>query len=99
MRPAGLKAFEARLEEKSGIGAPSKGTPRSLAMLMRSSFVPAKAWEFFQAQPAWYRSDGHVVGDQREERRDQAQGGSPPLIEDSEHERTINSLTRPSSQV
>jgi uncharacterized protein YdeI (YjbR/CyaY-like superfamily) len=55
MQPAGLKAFAARLEEKSGTYSYEQvhGDLREpyLRMLRRNK----AAWQFFEAQPPWYR--------------------------------------------
>jgi uncharacterized protein YdeI (YjbR/CyaY-like superfamily) len=55
MRPAGRKAFAARLEKKSGIYAYEQrheGLQEPYESLLRKN---AAAWSFFQAQPPGYR--------------------------------------------
>jgi len=55
MRPAGLDAFQARRENKSGIYAYEQRTEK-LPEPYESEFKKNKtAWDFFQAQPPWYR--------------------------------------------
>jgi uncharacterized protein YdeI (YjbR/CyaY-like superfamily) len=73
MQPAGLEAYQARKESKSGI--------YSYEQKQRSAEIPAQyekllkrnktAWEFFQAQPAWYRKQAFwwVVSAKKEETR------------------------------
>jgi uncharacterized protein YdeI (YjbR/CyaY-like superfamily) len=55
MKPAGIAAFEARLEKKTGIYAyenrPVELEAAYAAVLRRNE----KAWTFFEAQPPWYR--------------------------------------------
>jgi uncharacterized protein YdeI (YjbR/CyaY-like superfamily) len=69
MQPAGLKAFQARKEYRSGI----------YSYEQRSAVLPAPyekrlkenkaAWEFFRAQPAWYRKQAfwYIVSAKKEE--------------------------------
>ena len=55
MRPAGIKAFAARTENRSGIYAYEQRTdtlPAAYAKIMRKN---KPAWDFFQAQPPSYR--------------------------------------------
>lgn len=55
MKPAGLKAFQARKENRSGIYSyeqRSEKLPDPYATIFRQN---KKAWEFFQAQAPWYR--------------------------------------------
>jgi len=56
MRPAGLKAFDARSEAKSGIYAYEQRKAASLDPQFEKRFrANRKAWIFFQAQPPSYR--------------------------------------------
>jgi uncharacterized protein YdeI (YjbR/CyaY-like superfamily) len=56
MRPAGLKAFAQRKEEKSGIYAYENRKTAVLNKADEKRFRSnPKAWEFFQRQPAGYR--------------------------------------------
>ena len=71
MQPAGLRAFEARKEDRSGIYSYEQ-RPASLvepyAQLMREN--PA-AWEFFRAQPPSYQriATWYIVSAKREDTR------------------------------
>jgi uncharacterized protein YdeI (YjbR/CyaY-like superfamily) len=72
MRPAGVKAFELRKEEKSGIYAYEN---RKLAVLGKAEEkrfrMRRKAWDFFQNQPAGYRKlmTWWVISAKKEETR------------------------------
>jgi len=71
MRPAGLKAFAARLENKSGIYSYEQRRDQleePYAGLMKKNKA---AWEFFNAQPAGYRKvvGWWIVSAKREETR------------------------------
>lgn len=56
MRPAGLKAFALRKEEKSGIYAYENRKSAVMAKADEKQLrANRKAWEFFQRQPAGYR--------------------------------------------
>ena len=71
MQPAGVKAFEARLENKSGIYSyeqRSTELPPELDEILRKNRA---AWEFFHAQPPSYRKNifWWIVGAKREETR------------------------------
>jgi uncharacterized protein YdeI (YjbR/CyaY-like superfamily) len=56
MLPAGLKAFELRREEKSGIYAYENRKSAVLGKADEKQFLARpKAWDFFQRQPAGYR--------------------------------------------
>jgi uncharacterized protein YdeI (YjbR/CyaY-like superfamily) len=74
MRAAGLKAFELRKEEKSGIYAYEnrKSAVLGEAAVRRFQSGP-NAWDFFQSQPASYRQTAiwWVVTAKREETRQQ----------------------------
>jgi uncharacterized protein YdeI (YjbR/CyaY-like superfamily) len=72
MRPEGLKAFELRKEEKSSIYAYEQKGEAKLDEASEQQFRShAKAWEFFQSQPAWYRKQAvyRVISAKREETR------------------------------
>ena len=71
MRPAGLKAFEARRENRSGIYAYEQRTdqlPDPYAERLKKNKA---AWDFFQAQRPYYRklASWWVVSAKREETR------------------------------
>ena len=94
MQPAGLRAFGERTEEKSAIYAYEQKDAAKLDEASEQRFrANTKAWEFFQSQPAWYRRGAiwWVISSKREETRLKRLA---TLIEDSEHGRTIASLTR-----
>jgi hypothetical protein len=55
MQPAGLKAFEARTEERSGIYSAEQGDIAFSAEQEQQFKANKKAWEFFQLQPPSYR--------------------------------------------
>ncbi len=95
MRPEGLKAFEARKEEKSGIYAYEQREKAELDDAAEQQFrAHPNAWTFFQNQPVSYRKAAvwWVVSAKKEETR---QSRLTRLIEDSENARTIPPLTRP----
>ena len=74
MRPAGLKAFELRKEEKSGIYAYENRKSAVLGEAAEKRFRSRpKAWDFFQSQPASYRQTAiwWVVTAKKEETRQQ----------------------------
>jgi uncharacterized protein YdeI (YjbR/CyaY-like superfamily) len=95
MRPAGLKAFEERGPERTGIYSYEQ---RHLAELgdeyEREFRADERAWEFFQAQPPGYRKTATwwVVSAKKEETRRRRLA---TLIDDSRQGRTIRQLTRP----
>ena len=94
MRPAGLAAFERRSEERSGVYSHEQGDAAKLDEESERRFqANTKAWEFFQAQPAWYQRAAvwSVVSAKRADTRERR---FATLIEDSEHGRTIRQLTR-----
>lgn len=94
MRPAGRKAFAERTEEKSGIYAyEQRNTPTLDEADERQFQANEQAWSFFQAQAAWYRRTAvwWVISAKKEETRRKRLAA---LISDSEHGRTIPSLTR-----
>ncbi len=56
MRPAGLKAFQKRKEEKSAIYSYEQKKSIQLSAEYEKRFrADKKAWEFFQKQAPWYR--------------------------------------------
>ncbi len=71
MRPAGLKAFKARVENKSGIYSYEQRQsklPEPYANILKKNKV---AWDFFQAQPSSYRKmiGWWIVSAKKEETR------------------------------
>jgi uncharacterized protein YdeI (YjbR/CyaY-like superfamily) len=74
MRPAGLKAFERRTEEKSGIYAYENRKSAVLGAAAVKQFRSSpKAWAFFQKQPAGYRqlATWWIISAKKEETRQQ----------------------------
>lgn len=56
MRPAGVKAFEARRGDKTGIYAYEQRRNAKLTPQFTKQFRANKtAWDFFRSQPSWYR--------------------------------------------
>ena len=98
MRPAGLKAFEKRVEEKSGIYAYEQRNVAELGAAYEQQFrANKKAWDFFQGQAPWYRKAAiwWVMSAKKEEIRLKRLA---MLSEDSQHGRTVPPLTRPTDQ-
>ena len=94
MRPAGLKAFERRTDERSAIYSYEQRTKARLDPEAERSFRGnKKAWAFFQAQPPSYRSTAlwWVISAKRQETR---QKRLATLIRDSQNGRTVGPLTR-----
>jgi uncharacterized protein YdeI (YjbR/CyaY-like superfamily) len=72
MRPAGLAAFEKRSEAKTGTYAYEQKEGAELEKAEEKQLCANKAaWEFFQAQPPWYRRNAiwRVVSAKKEETR------------------------------
>jgi len=94
MRPSGVKAFEARKGDKTGIYAYEQRKHARLAPAYEKQFrANKKAWEFFQAQPPWYRRTAsyRVISAKQEETR---QKRLNQLIKDSAAGRPIKELAR-----
>jgi uncharacterized protein YdeI (YjbR/CyaY-like superfamily) len=94
MRPAGLKAFERRTDERSAIYSYEQRKKARLDPEAERSFrANKKAWAFFQAQAPGYRKTAiwWVISAKREETR---QKRLTTLIGDSQNGRTIGPLTR-----
>lgn len=93
MQPAGLKAFQDRKEDKSGIYTYEQKDKKLDDKYEKKFKANKKAWEFFQSQPPWYQRtvSWWVISAKKEETRlkrlDQ-------LISDSAEGRTIAQLTR-----
>jgi uncharacterized protein YdeI (YjbR/CyaY-like superfamily) len=71
MQPAGLKAFAARKEYRSGIYSYEQRSPELVEPYRGRLQRNKAAWRFFQAQPAGYRKQMNwfVVSAKREETR------------------------------
>jgi uncharacterized protein YdeI (YjbR/CyaY-like superfamily) len=92
MKPAGLRAFEARDESRTERYFYARKTSkfsRSQEKLFRQT---VKAWKFFQSQPPWYRraSTWWVVSAAKTETRERRLA---KLIEDSAAERRLGMMT------
>ena len=92
MQPAGLKAFAARQENRSGIYAyeqRSSELPEQYAKKLKQNEA---AWKFFEAQSPSYRKTANwwVLSAKREETRLRR---LDKLIDDSASERTIRQFT------
>src|SRR5205807_6965874 len=93
MRPAGLAAFNARRENKSGIYSYEQrraNLPEAYASKLKKNKA---AWKFFQSQPPSYRKTAMwwIVSAKREETRLKR---LERLIEDSAAGRPISQFTR-----
>ena len=94
MRPAGLRAFQKRVDERSAVYAYEQRHAARLDDADERQFrANEPAWTFFQAQPAWYRRAAihWVISARKEETRRRRLA---TLIDDSAHGRTIAPLTR-----
>ena len=92
MQPAGLKAFEARSEDRSAIYAYEQREAASLSPEQeRELRADPKAWEFFQSRPPSYRRTAiwWVVSAKREETRARR---LRTLVEDSANRRLLRHL-------
>jgi uncharacterized protein YdeI (YjbR/CyaY-like superfamily) len=95
MRPAGRKAFAARVEEKTGVYSFEQREAAKLDAADEKRFrANQPAWEFFQAQAPWYRKVAvfWVMSAKKEETR---QRRLATLIDDSSQGRIIGPLKRP----
>ena len=94
MRPAGLRAFERRTEDNTGIYSFERKEAAKLpAEFERRLRANRRAAAFFDAQAPWYRRTAThwVISAKREETRERRLA---QLIEDSAAGRTIGPLTR-----
>ena len=93
MKPEGLRAYEARSEERSAVYSFEQKEPAVLTEAYEREFrANEAAWAFFEAQAAWYRKAAiHLVMSAKKEetrRKRLAQ-----LIEDSSAGWTVPSLS------
>jgi uncharacterized protein YdeI (YjbR/CyaY-like superfamily) len=98
MRPAGVKAFRKRTGNRSEIYAYEQRKGAKLSGAYERTFRANKsAWEFFQAQPPWYRRTASwwVISAKKEETRLKRLA---QLIKASEQGKTIRELRRPPSK-
>jgi uncharacterized protein YdeI (YjbR/CyaY-like superfamily) len=97
MRPAGLKAFESRTEDNSGIYAYEQRENAALDPAQEEEFqANPTAWAFWQAQPPGYRKTATwwVVSAKQEATRRKRLA---TLIADSAAGRRLAQLARPAS--
>jgi uncharacterized protein YdeI (YjbR/CyaY-like superfamily) len=96
MRPAGVNAFEARLENKSGIYSYEQRRAEFDEPYEKRFRQNTKAWDFFAAQPASYRKAAvwWVVSAKKEDTRLQR---LEKLIVDSAGGQRIAQFARPKS--
>jgi len=98
MQPAGRKAFEQRMEEKSGVYSYEQRHTARLDEAYEQQFrANPAAWDFFQAQPAGYRRTAiwWVVSAKKEATRLKRLA---TLIEDSAQGKSIAELARPTGK-
>ncbi len=71
MRPAGLRAFTARTENRSGVYSYEQRSPELPEKYANKLKEQRSAWKFFQAQPASYRkaANWYVLSAKKEETR------------------------------
>lgn len=93
MTPPGLKAFEAREENRSGIYSYEQRSPELPDAYRRVLKKNKAAWNFFEAQPPSYRKAANwwVLSAKKEETRLKR---LDKLIDDSAQGRTIPQFTR-----
>ena len=64
MKPEGLRAYEARSEERSAVYSFEQKEPAVLTEAYEREFrANEAAWAFFEAQAAWYRNERQKRGD------------------------------------
>jgi uncharacterized protein YdeI (YjbR/CyaY-like superfamily) len=98
MRPAGLAAFEARSEARSGVYAYEQRDKARLEPADEATFRSNEAaWDWFSSRSASYRQTATywVVSAKRPETRARRLAA---LIEDSAAGRTVGPLTRPAER-
>ena len=96
MTPAGLRAFEARTGERSGVYSFEQEDQAKVVLTpeMEARFrADAVAWEYFQSRPPWYRRTATwwVISAKKEETREKR---IATLIADSAARRPIRGLDR-----
>lgn len=94
MSPAGLRAFEARTDARTGVYAfEQRNTATFPAESLKRLRANAKAWKFFRSQPPWYQRTvtWWVISAKQEATRERRLA---TLIVDSAAGRTVKHLTR-----
>ena len=97
MHPAGIKAFDARKGDKTGIYAYEQRKTAKLPPAHEKKFrANRKAWAFFQKQPPWYQRTAtyRVISAKQEATREKRLA---ELIRDSEAGLSIKELRRTKS--
>jgi uncharacterized protein YdeI (YjbR/CyaY-like superfamily) len=92
MHPAGLKAFAARNEKKSGIYSYEKRNSARFTRKQEKQFRANKtAWDFFRSQPPWYQKvcTYWLISAKKEETKLKRLS---LLIDHSKHKRTLPAL-------
>ena len=95
MRPAGIAAFERRLESKTGVYSYEQKRDAQFEDEHLARFQANEAaWDFFLSQAPWYRRTAihWVLSAKRQETRDRRLA---TLIEDSEAGRRLRHLSQP----
>lgn len=98
MWPAGIAAFEARSEAKTGVYSFEQDEPATFTAEQEEQFrANPPAWEYFQNQANWYRKAAThwVVSAKRQDTRDRRLA---TLIEDCAAGRPIKMLDRNNSR-
>jgi uncharacterized protein YdeI (YjbR/CyaY-like superfamily) len=97
MHPAGLRAFEARHEARTGVYSYEAAPGGVEAVVEERLRANEAAWNFFSAQPPWYqRAASHwVMSAKREETRARRLA---TLIQDSANRRRVRALTPPAER-
>lgn len=98
MRLAGIKAFEVRKGDKTGIYAYEQRNNAKLPPAYEKKFrANKKAWAFFQSQPPWYQRTAsyRVISAKQEATREKRLA---QLIRDSEAGQPIKELRRTGSK-
>ena len=92
MQPAGLKAFAARQENRSGIYAYEQRSPELPEQYAKKLKQNEAAWKFFEAQAPSYRKTANwwVLSAKKEETRLKR---LDKLIDDSSHRRRLPQYT------
>jgi uncharacterized protein YdeI (YjbR/CyaY-like superfamily) len=95
MTPAGLKAFEAREEARTGIYSYEQRPPELPPRYQRRVRADRRAWEFWRAQPPGYRKavTWWVISAKKEETRERRLAS---LIQTSARGERIPALVSPS---
>jgi uncharacterized protein YdeI (YjbR/CyaY-like superfamily) len=97
IHPAGLAAFKDRTKERSGLYSFEQNSHKLSSAFEKQFKANKKAWKYFNSKAPWYqRTSIHWVMSAKQEvtRLKRLE----TLINDSENERTIAPLTRPTKK-